>query len=168
MGLKDSLSSKKANVDDPLSRIDPSAPLVPLAQLPGALASESKDSNESMQHPESPSGKAELKPLADDKLTDMDSDMERSPALKRAPTHKGSRKLSKKERINLERILESDSDIDETKESDLDRILNFPVKKGPPQNQKDVTDFFLRDAAMQKKRLQDSIVRRRERGPDWY
>ena len=105
MGLKDSLSSKKANVDNPLSRIDPSAPLVPLARLPGAIDSESKESNESMQHPESPSGTAELKPPADDDLTDTDSKMERSPALKNGLSRKDLKKLSKKERKNLERIL---------------------------------------------------------------
>jgi hypothetical protein len=54
------------------------------------------------------------------------------------------------------------------KETDLDTILYAPVKKGRPQNQKDITDFFLRELALRKKKLEDSSSRRREKGSDWY
>jgi hypothetical protein len=42
------------------------------------------------------------------------------------------------------------------------------VKKGRPQNQKDITDFFLQAMAMRKKKLEDITSRRREKGADWY
>jgi hypothetical protein len=42
------------------------------------------------------------------------------------------------------------------------------VKEGRPQNQKDITDFFLRELALRKKKLEDSSSRRREKGADWY
>jgi hypothetical protein len=54
------------------------------------------------------------------------------------------------------------------KETDLDTILYAPVKKGRPQNQKDITDFFLQELALRKKKLEDSSSRRREKGSDWY
>jgi hypothetical protein len=54
------------------------------------------------------------------------------------------------------------------KETDLDTILHAPVKKGRPKNQKDITNFFLRELALRKKKLEDSSPRRREKGADWY
>jgi hypothetical protein len=48
------------------------------------------------------------------------------------------------------------------------RILNLPVRQGPPKNEKDTTDFFLQERAVQRKKLQDSILSRQERAPDWY
>jgi hypothetical protein len=42
------------------------------------------------------------------------------------------------------------------------------VKKGRPQNQKDITDFFLRELALRKKKLEDSSSRRHDKGADWY
>jgi hypothetical protein len=54
------------------------------------------------------------------------------------------------------------------KETDLDTILYAPVKNGHPQNQRDITDFFLRELALRKKKLEDSSSRRREKGADWY
>jgi hypothetical protein len=50
----------------------------------------------------------------------------------------------------------------------LDTILFAPVKKSRPRNQKDITDFFLRELALRKKKLEDSSSRRREKDADWY
>jgi hypothetical protein len=54
------------------------------------------------------------------------------------------------------------------KETDLDTILYAPVKNGRPQNQKDITDFLLRELALQKKKLEESSSRQHEKGTDWY
>jgi hypothetical protein len=45
------------------------------------------------------------------------------------------------------------------KQMDLDTILYAPVKKGRPQNQKDITHVFLRELALQKKKLEVSSSR---------
>jgi hypothetical protein len=42
------------------------------------------------------------------------------------------------------------------------------VKKCRPRNQKDITDFFLPELALRKKKLEDSSWRRHEKGADWY
>jgi hypothetical protein len=54
------------------------------------------------------------------------------------------------------------------KETDLDTFLYAPVKNDRPQNQKDITDCFLRELALRKKRLEESSLRQREKGADWY
>jgi hypothetical protein len=54
------------------------------------------------------------------------------------------------------------------RETDLDTILYAPVKNGRPQNQRDIANFFLRELALRKKKLEDSSSRPREKGADWY
>jgi hypothetical protein len=51
------------------------------------------------------------------------------------------------------------------KETDLDTILYAPVKNGRPQNQKDITNFFLRELALRKRnwkiQVRDNVRRAR-------
>jgi hypothetical protein len=89
----------------------------------------------------------------DDENTDTDTTSESDTGYM-AKTKKGLPKKSNKEAP--------------PKETDLDTILYAPMKKGRPQNQKDITNCFLPELALQKKKLEDSSPRRREKGADWY
>ena len=55
------------------------------------------------------------------------------------------------------------------KQEEIERIITTTViPEGPPKTQKVLTDFFLLQQAIAKKKLQESTMRRRERGSDWY
>ena len=186
---------KQSKVDDPVSRIDPSPPIVLTAQLP-TLDAQMDDRNDMSKIEEElaklPSvlddelhqtGKEsdesdftvnihrndDLKMPAKIKYTDDElkmalklagdsenSDLERDVSVTKE-LKKGSSRTKKRKAASPK----------DTRE-DLERILNSPVKTGPPKNQRDVEDFFLREQALQRKKLQDSSERRRARGSDWY
>jgi hypothetical protein len=59
--LEESIPRKKAKVDDSLSRIDPSPPLVESASLPGAPEPKTTESNHIQKQP---AGKSEVGDLA--------------------------------------------------------------------------------------------------------
>ncbi len=166
-------------MDDPLSRIDPSPPLVESACLPGAP--EPKTITESNHSQEQQAGKSEAGDMASCVVNfgkeddDLNKNMERGSDLK----------ILEDESTDTDTDTTSDSDTGYTakpkkgspeksnkeappKETDLDTISYAPVKNGRPQNQKDITDFFLRELASQKKKLEESSSRRREKGADWY
>ena len=144
--------------------------------MPSALDSDSKESDTVRQQPPEgysgigllagslPKGGKEddHKPQAQDENEDMESKM--------SDTLKPKKDISSKRRkVNLDRILNADTDSEmDDKESEWEKILNSPVRKGPPKNQKDITAFFLQETALQQEKLQDSILRQRQRGSDWY
>jgi hypothetical protein len=111
-------------VEDPVSRINPSAPLVPLAQLPGALDSKNKESNDIRQQPESTSCMGDLagyipkRGKKDYETTNMDGDMGGTREAKMARSRKECKELSTRERSKLERIigLDRNSNIGDTQE----------------------------------------------------
>jgi hypothetical protein len=44
------------------------------------------------------------------------------------------------------------------------RLVETPVTSGPPKNQQAITHFFAREDALARKKLEDSVKRRREKG----
>jgi hypothetical protein len=74
--LEESIPPKKAKVDDPLSRIDPSPPLVESAFLSGAPEPKTIiESNHTQKQPASKSEVGDLKPSAENKNMERDSDL---------------------------------------------------------------------------------------------
>jgi hypothetical protein len=169
-------------VDDPLSRIDPSPPLVESVCLPSAPEPKTiTESNHSQQKQQA--GKSEAGDPASCAVKFGKEDGDLKPSAENKNMERGS-DLKILEDENTDTDTTSDSDTGYTakqkkgspeksnkeappKETDLDTILYAPVKKGRPQNQKDITNFFLRELALQKKKLEDSSSRRREKGADW-
>ena len=160
------------NVDDPLSRIDPAEPLVDVASLPaGPLVQEEGTETEAEEDLVKPPSPSELgtQPMTIEELLQDDSNTESEDELggRKQPPSKRAR-ASEAKRLALERRLKSKEETDAAEELKLERILKAPVIRGPPKTQKQVTDFFSREQALARKKLQDSVARRRERGPDWY
>jgi hypothetical protein len=48
------------------------------------------------------------------------------------------------------------------------RLVETPVTSGPPKNQQAITHFFAREDALARKKLEDTVNRRREKGLGWY
>jgi hypothetical protein len=48
------------------------------------------------------------------------------------------------------------------------RLVETPVTSGPPKNQQAITHFFAREDALTKKKVEDSVKRRKEEGLGWY
>jgi hypothetical protein len=181
--LEESIPRKKAKVDDPVSRIDPSPPLVESACLPGAP--EPKTITESNHSQKQQAGNSEAGDLASRVVEFGKEDDDLKPSAENKNMERGSSDLKILEDESTDTDRTSDSDTGYTakpkkgspeksnreappKETDLDTILYAPVKKGRPQNQKDITNFFWRELALRKKKLEDSSPRRREKGADWY
>jgi hypothetical protein len=180
--LEESIPRKKAKVDDYLSRIDPSPPLVKSACLP--VVPEPKTITESNHIRKQQAGKSEVGDLASCVVEFGKEDDDLKPSAENKNMERGS-DLKILEDENTDTDTASDSDTSYTaepkkgspkksdkealpKETDLDTILYAPVKKGRPQNQTDITNFFLWELALRKKKLEDSSLRRREKGADWY
>jgi hypothetical protein len=180
--LEESIPCKKAKVDDPLSRIDPSPPLVESACLPGAP--EPKTITESNHSQKQQAGKSKAGDLASCVVEFGKEDDDLKPSAENKNMERGSDlKILEDESTDTDTASDSDTGYtakpkkrspeksnkeDPPKETDLDTILYAPVKNGRPQNQKDITDFFLRELVLRKKKLEDSSSRRREKGADWY
>jgi hypothetical protein len=175
--LEESIPRKKAKVDDPLSRIDPSPPLVKSVCLPSAP--EPKIITESNHIQKQQAGKSEVGDLASCAVEFGKEDDDLKPSAENKNMERGSDL-----KILEDEYRDTDTDTDTTsnsetgytakpkkgspeksnkeappKETDLDTILYAPVKKGSPQNQKDITNFFLRELALRKKKLEDSSSR---------
>jgi hypothetical protein len=136
-------------VDDPLSRIDPSPPLVESAYLPGAP--EPKTITESNHIQKQPAGKSEVGDLASCVVESGKEDNDLKPSAENENMERGS-DLKLLEDENTDTDTTSNSDTGYTakpkkgwlkksnreappKETDLDTILYAPMKKGRPQNQ---------------------------------
>ena len=217
----------KLNLDDHLSRIDPSEPIVPFATLPARTHSDSVDEDDGVPAdipglrtenlkgleenskeddgdvavgdpaniPETPTenpkdheehsaeddddvsvgGTANIPETATENLRDLDdtdtedSDEDGKPAATGPPqVRKNFKAKQLAKQLARREHLKAKREADAAKERELERILKSPIVRGPPKNQKDITDFFLREQALARKKLHDSVTRRRERGPDWY
>jgi hypothetical protein len=115
-------------VDDPLSRIDPSAPLVPAARLLDGFDDEIKEGNNIQQQAAKDSDVSDftvtvhkqdddLKLPAYNKSTDTESDVRNMEEPKKGPATKKSKGSSPKEMSE-----------------DLECILKSPVRTGPPKH----------------------------------
>jgi hypothetical protein len=65
-------------------------------------------------------------------------------------------------------LMEEQKEASITKEMEMLRLVETPVTSGPPKNQQAITQFFAREDALARKKVQDSVKRRMEKGLGWY
>jgi hypothetical protein len=66
------------------------------------------------------------------------------------------------------RLMEEKREAHIAKEMEMARLVETPVTSGPPKNQQAITHFFAREVTLARKKLDDSVRRRREKGLNWY
>jgi hypothetical protein len=71
-------------------------------------------------------------------------------------------------REDMWRLMEEKREAHIVKEMEMARIVETPVTSGPPKNQQAITHFFAREVAVARKKLDDSVRQRREKGLNWY
>jgi hypothetical protein len=122
--LEESIPRKKAKVDDPLSRIDPSQPLVKSACLPGAL--EPKTITESNHSQKQPAGKSEVGDLASCLVESEKEDHDLKPS-----AENGNMETDGDLKIMEDENTDTDTDTETTSNSNTDYTAK--PKKGRPK-----------------------------------
>jgi hypothetical protein len=197
---KESLPGNKMVGDDPLSRIDPSLPLVPVARLPGKKAENVVDAGGQEEEPPMPPSSskgttARLSPqdrrrkqqlllkkkaatkkqvevvatamamanlsMDADEPSDTESEDVNEIAKSKAAQHAAKRE-------DKWRLMEEKREAHIVKEIEMARLVETPVTSGPPKNQQAITHFFAREVAVARKKSDDSVRQRREKGLNWY
>jgi hypothetical protein len=73
----------------------------------------------------------------------------------------------------MEQLLKEKRAADIAREIEMECLVETPAVSGPPKNQQDITHFFAKETALERKalerkKLEDSQRQRQKKGLNWY